>query len=111
MDWVQRDISSYTVMVGGRRLGNKDQKWRYAVELFGDKDGKLPVGRAFFYEAAVPDDDNIHENIIYMYQPASVFPAVMDILRNERPLYLRYHRPGRHATLSTAAEIIGEGEM
>lgn len=111
VDWIQREVESYTVVVGGRREGHRKQKWRFAIEMFKDKEGKFPVGRAFFYDTAVPEDDALHDNVIYLYAPSSVFPSFVDILRNERPLYLRFQRSEKQATLSTEAEIVGEAEM
>ena len=46
---------------------------------------------------------------IYIYLPISRFTSFVDILRNEKPIYLRYASP-TNAFLQTLLEPTGEGE-
>jgi hypothetical protein len=43
-----------------------------------------------------------------MHQPSAMFPNVLDVLRNEKPIYF-YFTSG-HAFLATTTEPIGEAE-
>ncbi|MCU0839219.1 MAG: hypothetical protein MUE49_10930 [Rhodospirillales bacterium] len=74
----------------------------------GASEGKLRrVGRMTFGNPnPVGDDDFISRGgFLQMDRPLEMFSGVLDILRNERPLFLR-----QDGTLSTSKEPVGEGE-
>lgn len=47
------------------------------------------------------------DNIIRMHLPSSMFQSVLDILRNEKPVYVKFVNRG---FLSTSFEKVGKGE-
>jgi hypothetical protein len=78
-----------------------------------DKDG-LPIGNAFFFEdqASMPDKDSQDANgFIIMNLKLEDFPRILDVLRNEKPVYLWYNKNFEMASINTSAyEPVGEGE-
>lgn len=47
--------------------------------------------------------------LVFMTYPSGDYPVVLDILRNEKPVYLRLE--GTHPILSTSQEPVGDGEV
>ena len=69
------------------------------------------VGHAYF----VADDQPLPpasetRGVVALYFPRSGFASVMDMLRNEGPIELRWAGPF-DSCLSTAYEAVGEGEQ
>ena len=98
---------------GGRRVGI-----RAAIQLYGQ--GDLAVGTAHFHrdlddlppldQVAAHERDNPHVSLHFARED---FAAVLDLLRNEEPVYLVFagNEAGEGvASLSTAPEAVGEGE-
>ena len=60
---------------------------------------------------AKTDSQNAPGNgFIYCHLPAQHFSAVLDLLRNESPIYLTYDKNKHLAYISTRLEPVGEGE-
>jgi hypothetical protein len=54
------------------------------------------------------ENDILHaDNIIRMHLPSSMFQSVLDILRNEKPVFVKLVNRG---FLSTSFEKVGKGE-
>ncbi len=63
-----------------------------------------------------PDNKNIPENhydkrnkLVYLRYPMSMYPNVIDLLRNEKPIYFSYSVSLKMGHLRTGKEPIGEG--
>ncbi|WDE02628.1 MULTISPECIES: hypothetical protein [Thalassomonas] len=54
------------------------------------------------------EEDSESGGRIKMHLPSSMFEGVLDVLRNEKPVYV-YYAQGR-GFLSTSTEPVGEGE-
>jgi len=98
------DISYYA--------GSDPERARYRAMIgLRDKKGKA-VGIAYFHPdgMTMPSAMLTDSGLIVLHYPASHFPAVVDLLRNERPVFLRY-TAGEPPTVSidTALEPVGEG--
>lgn len=78
---------------------------RGAEIWFRDKDNR-GVGRIYFVNSQAESSKNFVDRggnpVIHL--PFSMFEAVMDVIRNEKPLYFG------ERTLSTSSEPIGEAE-
>ena len=73
------------------------------------------IGAAYFHRnpAAVPESDSLSASghIKCNYSPED-FPRVLDLLRNEKPVYLVFMEdPWNVGYIATTAELIGEGEF
>lgn len=73
------------------------------------------VGAAYFHHniATMPiADTQKATGYISCHYPAEDYPQVLDLLRNEKPVYVEFEvRPGNIANIRTTAEPVGEGEL
>jgi hypothetical protein len=54
------------------------------------------------------ENDYQSDGIIRMHLPSAMLPNVLDVLRNEKPVYVRFTQ--NRGFLSTVQEPVGEGE-
>lgn len=94
----------------------------YSVAFFGGEAGRdglrariqlaaqtATLGLINFYEAGTPiPADGEHGDKIVMHLPITMLGAVVDILRNEKPIV--YFLTEQGAVLTTSAEPVGEEE-
>lgn len=64
-----------------------------------------------------PDNKNLPENyydvnskLVYLRYRFSMYPNVIDLLRNEKPIYFSFSQKSNVGYLRTGKEPIGEGE-
>ena len=109
---VHREIESYTVSYyGGGRRATEPYFYRAMIGLW-DHSGEIAALCFHDDPSAMPDGDDLPET----GQPTSHYPIedfarVLDILRNEGPVY--YQQLSNSATMAnlrTGAEPVGEGE-
>ncbi len=104
---VKYDIAYYA----GGKYANGYQ-YRAIIGLRRD-DGSL-IGGAYFHRehGTMPDmDEQASSGYISCHYHWEDFPHIVDILRNEGPVYLRYIEGSWHiGSLTTASEPVGEGE-
>ncbi len=99
------EIKNYHVLVYGGPNGYQTN--RSQIALYG-ANGKSAAWLRFNDEGMNFENDYESRGIIRMHLPSSMFDGVLDILRNEKPVYI-YFAQGR-GFLSTSKEPIGEGE-
>lgn len=102
----QWEVKKYKVWF----LGNGEQsKYSYsiAIYLFGEE-GRF-LGKILFWKdfANAPHDTQGPDGEVYMFLPPWQYTAVIDLLRNEKPLYLS---AGAVSFLTTTEEPVGVGE-
>jgi len=54
------------------------------------------------------ENDSDIDGIIKMHLPSSMFENIIDVLRNEKPVYIQFVHG--HRVLQTSLEPVGEGE-
>lgn len=73
------------------------------------------IGAAYFHHnaATMPVGDTQRgSGYISCHYLAADYPQVLDILRNEKPVFVEFEvRPGNIANIRTSAEPVGEGEQ
>jgi hypothetical protein len=105
-------IKKYTASYysGGKTANG--YKYRAIIGLRRD-DGSL-LGAAYFHRSpdTMPNTDHRSSSgYVYCHYRWEDFPQVLDLLRNEKPVYLRYVGGGWNlASIDTSLEPIGEGE-
>ena len=67
-----------------------------------------PYVRFVVNGSTFPADYIYGSNVIMMHLPESMIDKVMDLLRNEKPIYVYF--VSNHGFLGTASESVGEGE-
>ena len=106
------EIKKYDVAYYGGGQNANGYKYRAIVGLR-RADGSL-LGAAYFHRDAAtmpPTDDQGTSGYVYCHYPADDYPMVVDLLRNEKPVYIRYVGGGwKIASINTSLEPIGEGE-
>ena len=101
------EIKNYAVRFHGGPKGSGDGI-RAQIHLFNEKN-KM-VGALDFYESGIALPMDSQQPIIRMSLPANQIYAVVDLLRNEKPLFLEWQEGLKNAYLGTSQEPVGEGE-
>jgi hypothetical protein len=99
------EVKEYHVLFYGSPEGYQTN--RAQIALYGP-DGSPAAYVRFNDPGMVFESDSQLGNIILMHLPSSMFQSVLDVLRNEKPVYI-YFAQGR-GFLSTSKEPVGEGE-
>lgn len=107
------EIKKYDVAyyAGGKNVAA--YPYKAIIGLRNDNDDL--VGAAYFHHnpATMPIADTQRgTGYISCHYLAEDYPQVLDLLRNEKPVYVEFEvRPGNIANIRTSAEPVGEGEL
>lgn len=93
--------------------GGKAERLRYQAMIGLRNVQDHLIGVTYFHldeEIETPAVSQTEKGLIVMHFPLSAFSRILDLLRNEKPVYLR-HRDGTPfvAAIDTSSEPIGEG--
>src|SRR3972149_2406672 len=109
----QEEIKKYDVAyyAGGKNTAGYED--RAIIGLRRD-DGSL-IGGAYFHRdpATMPDGDELTTaGYVWCHYRWEDFPQVIDLLRNEKPVYVQYVAGGwNHGRITTSIEPVGEGGL
>jgi hypothetical protein len=107
MALIRSEVSSYKVMFFGQ---DPDREIGATIHCL---DGTRIVATLNFYHdlrgKKIPDSEK-RGNRPYLNYPLATFPAVIDLLRNESPLFVTFNDISKLGFLATDAEQVGEGE-
>jgi hypothetical protein len=102
------DVAYYA---GGKNAGG--YPYRAIIGLRNESDSL--VGAAYFHHNATTmpmADTQKVSGYISCHYLAEDYPKVLDLLRNEKPVYVEFEvRAGNIANIRTSAEPVGEGEL
>ncbi len=98
-------VKSYSVLFYGSPSGYQTN--RAQIQL-SDAKGKTVAWIRFNDPGMLFENDYESGGIIRMHLPSAMFQNVLDVLRNEKPVYIYFVQ--NRAFLGTAKEPIGEGE-
>lgn len=101
------EIKNYAVRINGGPHGAGNGV-RAQIHLF-DAHSKL-TGIIDFYALGMEIPADQHGEILRFSLPASSLHDVVDLLRNEKPIFLGWQDFLGNAFLSTTQEPVGEGE-
>lgn len=111
MKIITSEINQYWVHFQAGRTEDSLIYPRTIVKCYHDDDFVLQVN---FY----PDKKSLPENyydvnskLVYFRYPMSMYGHVIDILRNEKPIYFSYSEKTKLGYLRTGKEPVGEGEL
>jgi hypothetical protein len=99
------EITDYHILFYGSPEGYQTN--RAQISLYG-ADGKTTAFVRFNDPGMAFENDAESGGIIRMHLPSTMFENVLDVLRNEKPVYI-YFAQGR-GFLSTSKEPVGEAE-
>ncbi|MGI9531533.1 hypothetical protein [Lutimonas sp.] len=102
------EIKSYRVFLDS---GTQKNRSFTTINLF-DKDDEM-IGSIQFFEDEFEELQPLDMDHIYILYPISKFPFIVDILRNEKPLFLGHweNKYGKYGRICTGKEPVGEGEV
>ena len=98
-------VEGYRVYFYGSAEGYKSS--RANINLL-DGNGNLMAVIKFHDQGAQFGEDYQTDEIIWMHLPSDMLHSVVDVLRNEKPIFI--HFAAKSAFLSTSEEPIGEGD-
>jgi hypothetical protein len=99
------EVKNYHILFYGSPEGYQTN--RAQIVLY-DPEGKPAAYVRFNDQGMNFEHDSESEGIIRMHLPSSMFQSVLDVLRNEKPVFI-YFAQGK-GFLSTSTEPVGEGE-
>jgi hypothetical protein len=99
------EIKDYHIIFYGSPSGYQTN--RAQIALYGSN-GKTAAFVRFNDPGMLFENDSQTGGIIYMHLPSAMFQSVVDVLRNEKPIFI-YFAQGR-GFLTTSKEPVGEGE-
>ena len=99
------EVKKYHILVYGSPSGYQTN--RAQIALYGSS-GKTVAYIRFNDPGMNFENDSESGGRIKMHLPSTMFQNVLDVLRNEKPVYI-YFAQGR-GFLSTSTEPVGEGE-
>lgn len=98
-------VANYSVLFYGSPDGYQTNRAQIALS---DANG-APLAYVRFNDPGMFFETDANDGgIIKMHLPSAMFPSVLDVLRNEKPINV-YFASGR-GFLGTSAEPVGEGE-
>lgn len=104
------EVNRYRVVLYGASSDKPDLKAKielYAAPPSGAPDAAVSVGKLKFHDGPLPPDTQ-DKGAIVMNLPHVMLGQVVDLLRNEAPVYFAFHE-GR-AVLGTGIEEIGTND-
>lgn len=103
------EIETYQVRYYGKQQSGG--YWRASILLKGAR-GQL-IGAIFFHDSieSLAWHDGPIGTVIYMFLHPDRLPDILDLLRNEKPLYLTFDERNQVSELSTSTEPVGEEEL
>ncbi len=99
------EVNKYHVLVYGSPSGYMTN--RAQISLY-DVNNKVVAYLRFNDPGMLFENDADDGGIIKMHLPSAMFENVLDVLRNEKPVYI-YFAQGK-GFLATSTEPVGEGE-
>jgi hypothetical protein len=102
MAGITKEIDAYVIKYRSSENGNT-----ISPEILLLK-GSQYVGKLTFKKGAKTE---INRNRLRVNYPQNSFSSIVDILRNEKPLFLTVFSDLREGELSTTHEPVGEGEL
>ncbi len=108
-----KEIKKYDVALyaGGKNVSSYPYK---AIIGLRDESDSL-IGAAYFHhsDSTMPNTDTQKATgYISCHYAAEDYPNVIDILRNEKPVFVEFEvRAGNVGNIRTSAEPVGEGEL
>jgi hypothetical protein len=106
------EIKKYDVSYYAGAKNVRGYPYRAIIGLRDENDAF--VGVAYFHHSlqTMPDSDiKKSRGLISCHYVATDYPQVLDLLRNEKPVYVEFDERTNVANIRTSAEPVGEGEL
>lgn len=102
------EIQSYRIFIDS---GSHKMRSFTTINLYDTSDNVIGVLQ--FHENEIQPIESKDFEHIHLQYPMSRFQLIVDILRNEKPIYIGYwkNQYGKYGRLCTGKEPVGEGEV
>lgn len=102
------EIQSYRIFLDA---GSQKNRSFTTINLFDTSDNV--IGSIEFFEEELQKIEPQDVDHVHIQYPISKFAFIVDILRNERPLFVGYweNKFGKYGRICTGKEPVGEGEI
>jgi len=102
------EIKSYRIYLDS---GSQKNRSFTTINLYDTKDEVIGVLQ--FFDEGTKIIEPMDFDRFYIQYPISKFPYIVDILRNETPLFVGYweNKYGKYGRICTGKEPVGEGEV
>ena len=102
------EIKSYRIFLDS---GSQKNRSFTTINLFNKNDAV--IGSIQFFELEFEEFEPQDLDHVHIQYPISKFSFIVDILRNEKPLFLGYweNKYGKYGRICTGKEPVGEGEI
>jgi hypothetical protein len=102
------EIKSYRIFLDS---GSQTNRSFTTINLYDVKNEVIGVLQ--FFDNEIWSEIPTHSTPIYLQYAMSKFSYVVDILRNEKPIYIGYweNQYGKYGRICTGEEPVGEGEI
>ena len=102
------EIKSYRIFLDS---GSQKHRSFTTINLYDNTDEVIGVLQFFEKEGEIPEPMDFDP--FYILYPISKFPYIVDILRNEKPLFVGYweNKFGKYGRICTGREPVGEAEI
>lgn len=110
MKIITSEITEYWVHFQAGRIENKLTHPRTIIKCYHDNHYAL---QASFYpdQQKLPENYyDVNSNLVYLRYSMSMYGHILDILRNEKPIYFSFSRNSKLGYIHTGKEPVGEGE-
>jgi len=110
MNIITREINHYWVHFQAGKTESKIIYPEIIVKCYHDDDF---IMQANFYPDKMKLPVNYHDvnsKLVYLRFPVSMYANIIDILRNEKPIYFSFSDKSKLGYIRTGKEPIGEGE-
>ena len=102
------EIQHYSIFIDS---GTPNNRCITSIHLF---DAELQIiGVLQFLDPGYEVPDRKDHDVIHLQYSINKFPYVLDVLRNEKPVYIGYweNKYGKYGRIYTGMEGVGEGEI
>ena len=111
MDTLTGKIEKYWAHLQAGPIKKKDMKPRAIIRCYNDV-GLVLEANFYSGKKNIPENYySINSKLVYLRYPMSMYGHVIDLLRNEKPIYFRYNELSKIGFIRTDKEPVGEGEI
>lgn len=102
------EIKSYRIFLDS---GSQKNRSFTTINLY-DKIDEV-IGVLQFFDQGLEIAESMDYDPFYIQYPISKFPYIVDILRNEKPIFVGYweNKHGKYGRICTGREPVGEAEI
>lgn len=111
MKYIDKEITQYWIHI---QAGNHEPNRVYPptiVKCYHDDEFVLQLTFHPDNKVLPPNHYDTRNQLVYLRYPLSMYPNILDMLRNEKPIYFHFAEDLNIGFIRTGKEPVGEGEL